>query len=260
MKGDSFNQKVLISLLQSLRRGPVKYVSNPGNAGDSLIALGTLQLFQQIKLNVSIHSPLDKFSEGDTLVYAGGGNLVPEYNDLRNFLIANRRASKIIVLPHTVRGHDDLLSILSDNVYIFARERVSFGHLVNRMNFPENVFLAHDMAFHISGLDAYKSVAGVSELNAFRLDCEKTGVQIPSDNIDLSTVCATDSIVNSSKKMFEAVSRASVVNTNRLHVAIAASLLGKNTNFFPNSYYKNKAVFEFSIDNCFPLTKFVSQY
>jgi exopolysaccharide biosynthesis predicted pyruvyltransferase EpsI len=40
-----------------------------------------------------------------------------------------------------------------------------------------------------------------------------------------------------------------VVNTDRLHVAILASLLGKEVNFYPNSYYKNEAVYNYSLLN-----------
>ncbi len=43
-----------------------------------------------------------------------------------------------------------------------------------------------------------------------------------------------------------------VVNTDRLHVAILASLLGKEVNFYPNSYYKNEAVYNYSLFNRYP--------
>lgn len=39
------------------------------------------------------------------------------------------------------------------------------------------------------------------------------------------------------------------INTNRLHVAIAASMLGKNVKFYSNSYFKNKFVYEYSLIN-----------
>lgn len=45
---------------------------------------------------------------------------------------------------------------------------------------------------------------------------------------------------NSTRCMINFLEEYKVVNTDRLHVAILASLLGKEVNFYPNSYYKMK--------------------
>jgi len=37
------------------------------------------------------------------------------------------------------------------------------------------------------------------------------------------------------------------IETNRLHVAIGGSLLGKEVNLYANSYWKNRAVYEASL-------------
>ena len=42
------------------------------------------------------------------------------------------------------------------------------------------------------------------------------------------------------------------VETNRLHVTIGAALLGKGVAFYPNSYWKNQAVFEATLRLRFP--------
>jgi len=42
------------------------------------------------------------------------------------------------------------------------------------------------------------------------------------------------------------------VRTNRLLLAIGAGLLGKRVEFHPNSYFKNRAVYEFSLRDRFP--------
>jgi exopolysaccharide biosynthesis predicted pyruvyltransferase EpsI len=47
------------------------------------------------------------------------------------------------------------------------------------------------------------------------------------------------------------------VGTNRLHVAIGAALLGKRVRFHPNSYFKNRAVYEFSMADRFPDVEWV---
>ena len=54
-----------------------------------------------------------------------------------------------------------------------------------------------------------------------------------------------------SNKLFNYISNYEIVNTNRLHIGIAGCLIGKKVNFYKNSYYKNKASYEFSIKNKF---------
>ena len=56
------------------------YIANPGNAGDSLIAFGTIQIFNEIGLNYKIGSPSTTY-KNKLLFYAGGGNLVGLYNN-----------------------------------------------------------------------------------------------------------------------------------------------------------------------------------
>jgi len=94
-------------------------------------------------------------------------------------------------------------------------------------------------------------------LHAFRTDVEKTSVPVPADNLDLAQefshgtknphVCHTGSF-----HMLQYLDTFEVVETNRLHVCIASALLGKHVKFWPNSYFKNRAVYEFSIRDRLP--------
>ncbi|MEI4920606.1 hypothetical protein Q8G81_34160, partial [Klebsiella pneumoniae] len=63
---------------------------------------------------------------------------------------------------------------------------------------------------------------------------------------------------NSTRCMINFLEEYKVVNTDRLHVAILASLLGKEVNFYPNSYYKNEAVYNYSLFNRYPKTCFIT--
>ena len=261
---NSLDQSGLIDLLLSIKSDSIKYIPNPGNAGDSVIAYSTFQLFRQLNLNVSVYHRETHFAEEDVLVYGGGGNLVPQYHDLEQFLISNRHVRKLIVLPHTVWGHQELISSLSSNVFIFAREKVSYDHLISNSRFPENHCMAHDMAFMMKGLNAVNATSQLGALNAFRIDVEKTDIQLPENNIDLSVALATPhctslpkQILQATRKMIYVIAHSSSVSTNRIHVAILASLLNKKTRLYPNSYFKNKAIYNFSIKGRFPLTSFV---
>jgi hypothetical protein len=48
--------------------------------------------------------------------------------------------------------------------------------------------------------------------------------------------------------LFEVIGSHSRIQTDRLHVAIAGALLGREVHLHPNSYYKNQAVYDYSLE------------
>jgi exopolysaccharide biosynthesis predicted pyruvyltransferase EpsI len=93
-------------------------------------------------------------------------------------------------------------------------------------------------------------------LNAFRVDVEKTDIKIPEDNLDISDLfelssCQVDLALLATQKFLTYINQFEVINTNRLHVAIAATLLGKQVNLYGNNYFKIKAIYEYSLLNRF---------
>ena len=101
--------KNIADFLASLQDDPIYYRPNPGNGGDGLIAEGTYQLFDRIKLDYQLWND-DAEIEDATLIYAGGGNLVPEYTDASDFIgLHHARAKRLVLLPHSVSGHEGLL-------------------------------------------------------------------------------------------------------------------------------------------------------
>lgn len=122
---------------------------NPGNAGDSLIACATFQLFDkgQIKHEIVSNALFDP--RGKTVVYGGGGNLVSQYSTARDFLKSvHALAKRLIMFPHTICGNEDLLGAFGRNVSIFCREEVTYQHVRKHANNAE-VMLANDMAFSL---------------------------------------------------------------------------------------------------------------
>lgn len=257
----SFN---LLEFLQDLRGKKIIYVPNPGNAGDSLIALGTLNIFKKINLDFKIKKPTAQLNK-KTIIYGGGGNLIDKYDVLKNFLWANHKNNQIIVLPHTFSHCKKLLNSIGRNVILIAREEVSYDYIRRHMQYPENAFISDDMAFHITNLDSYINEPHVGKCNAFRLDREKTDISIPDNNKDISVdfifrqnTLNESHIKTSADNLFRYLCKFDQINTNRLHVGIAGSLLGRKVNLFPNSYYKNQAVFSFSIKNKYKNTLFIN--
>jgi len=324
-KADKGNSEVLLKqterldmegFLAELKAGqqPVLFIPNSGNAGDALIGHATFQLFDRLGLDYEClvdYRRLDP--SGRVVICAGGGNLVPLYDGTERVLRwASGRARRVILLPHTIRGFEDLLADLGPEVDLICREEISHRHVSSAVR-AAHCYLADDMAFSLdvqntlsnepalisqSSLYARKlgyklfkpaliktipspwkirrserlmasrraaltpagAPAGV--LHAFRTDVEKTAVPLPVDNLDLANefshgtksphACHTGSF-----HMLRYLDTFKEVHSNRLHVSIGAALLGKRVRFWPNSYWKNQAVYEFSMRDRFPNVEWV---
>lgn len=290
-----FNNVTLETLLQNLKGDEVIYVPNPGNAGDALIAAGTYQLFDRLNLDYKFYKPSECSEyavKGKTVIYGGGGNLISESKgNACNILLSrvHRHADKVILLPHTVSGNEELLRGLGPNTTLFAREKISYDHI--KANTPKaNVFLAHDMAFFLDWSEYIKKPGPLNQapgrrfhdrlkhlkkwvparihlmraylqnnkcLNCFRTDKEQTDLELPGDNLDLSLKLKqgplSPFIAHAvTRQMLRYLSLFPTIKTNRLHVCIGAALIGKKVVFYPNNYYKNCAVYEHSIKDRFP--------
>lgn len=286
----------------------IYYRANPGNAGDALIACGAFKLFNDAKLKIQIID-LDNFdATGKIVFYAGGGNLVGIYPEARDFFIKYHETAKLLVLlPHTVAENEDLLSMLGDNVILFARENVTYEHL-KRNTSKAKVFLDHDLALHIDANEIINtSIRGIvptialkllykiskspefarlpqpaimwrntqfelSSLlkgdynigNFFREDVEKALDEAPEGNMDHSKIyeygTRNDAITNyTTVRLMKYVNHFKKIRTDRLHICIAAGLLGKDVEFYPNSYFKCKAVYEFSLKNKLKTIKWMAK-
>jgi exopolysaccharide biosynthesis predicted pyruvyltransferase EpsI len=288
--------------------GSVYYCPDLGNAGDSLIAQATLQLFAEVGVNFTfVHwEQLEDFNpEGKTLIYGGGGNLVSYYKVARNILEKyHRYVDKMVIFPHTITDNEDLLPKLANNVDIILREEVSYAHVLKN-NTQSNIMLMDDLAFSLNihdvlnkqpigtiaaillkirnkfkpggGSTTIPSIEqmlsndildtsyrlkrlfnshGARTLNCFRTDVEETGVELPKDNLDLSDIFAygtrnEELIHYASHRLLSFINHFDVVKTNRLHVCLAGALLGKQVKFYPNSYWKCEAIYNYSIKNKF---------
>lgn len=271
------------------------YCCNPGNAGDSAIAWSTFAAFDQFGCHytpVTVNVPVET-TRGGVVVYAGGGNLVRYYDSARHFIEKHHRTVKrLIVLPHTVDGHEDLLSRLGPNVTIYCRDQRSLAHAQSTARAGMRVEFAHDMALLLdvhalmngggrvrpwplsaTGMNSrrlrpvlnhiVRNLTHPGTLNAYRYDAERTKIRIPRSNIDVSDVFATDDMGREeSEQVTRAVlhflNRYDVVNTNRLHVGILSALLGKKVHFYDNAYGKNRSVYEASLATRFPSMTFHS--
>lgn len=275
-------------LLLSLKNEKVYYKSNPGNGGDALITYAAFCLFKKNNIEYQIINGEEDLKD-KVLMYAGGGNLVSLYNDCSDFIEKHhKKAKKLIVLPHTVSGHENLLKTLGANVYIVCREQTSYDYVKKFKNI--NCLKIKDLAFNIDikkninlqtnkkrllylaktegillnilngshNIKFYlKSYKNQKKLNAFRVDSEKT-FDVPNENVDVSAVINFDYSMMDEKKVmrtanaiFSFLNQFEEIYTNRLHICIAGALLNKVVYFYGNSYWKNESVFEYSINGVY---------
>lgn len=230
------------------------YIPNPGNAGDALIMYGALQLFDRLGLEYTI-GDIKKIYTNELLILAGGGSLVGLYAHCKNFLLANKDSNYIVILPHTFKDEDALLKSLGDKCIIICREKISYNYVHKIAKHKGNVYLSQDMAFYIDLDDRYKNAkASTKTCNCFRGDKESTSVSIPQDNNDISDTLKNNIWTKSYKeckktalRFFDYLANCDTIHTNRLHVAIAGSLLNKKVFLHNNSYYKNRAIYDYSL-------------
>lgn len=219
----------LRAILDEHPSSPVYFKPNPGNAGDALIALAGFALLEQTGRSFRLFRNASEVTQpGAVVLYGGGGQLVRRYDGAASATLRalNKRCARLIVLPSSISGHEQLLSRLGANVTLFARDLRSFEIARDTARSAE-VLLSDDLAFGLKVLEinrvrlpswldvamqklsarlrhpwdawqlpspgTYSRVLArlarrpiCDVLNAYRLDGESARERVPRDNIDLS--------------------------------------------------------------------------
>jgi len=271
--------------LTSVSNELLHFCPNPGNGGDAFISHATYQLFDELKIKYKIVKSTDNLA-GKIIVYGGGGNLVDYYSYGADFLEKHfKESKKLIVFPHTINAGEKLLKLFNNNTDIICREKKSFNFVKNTET-NANVILMDDMAFNINIEKTFSDAKKISNktqfdlhyfsqsnkfrlakvgrclyrtsnnntLNSFRIDQERTSKKIPRDNFDISIkfgiLTFTPNIaLRISCLLLKYLDKFEIINTNRLHMGIGGAILGKEVNFYPNSYWKNECVYHYSMKN-----------
>ena len=150
----------------------------------------------------------------------------------------------------------DVMSLFTEerSVTLFCRERYSF-ELLSGLRPPPNmrILLSKDTAFYLERQDLKEFVSlsqGGYDLVCFRKDREAA---IPEEMKRQIIEAADNPLVRdismrgTFNEFVSAVAKAERVYTDRLHVAILASIFGKETTLFGNRYHKNRGVHEYSL-------------
>ncbi len=258
-----FNCQNIISEIKQLKE--FTYIPNPGNVGDMLIACATMQLFEQNKIKYNIFKYDRPVSEH--IVYGGGGIWTQSYkNDWIRFVEMFKKAKRIIILPSSFNNCPELIEVLDERFVVFCREEKSYNYLKSA-DTKAKIILEHDMAFHTivpQVPDKYRNRQKITSVMEYvmdiilpnyaflmRQDCESYGKY--KTQLDVSAL--TGGCENTSKNwanfcsalMFHIVDQAETIVTDRLHVAIAGLLLGKEVYMLDNTYGKLSAVYNHSM-------------
>lgn len=256
-------------LKQFAEKGAV-YLPSAGNFGDGLIGLGTVCLFEKIGINPDIHDILDDPGVPRAkyvIVGGGGGWLDGLWNHyakiLEGFL---EQGGQALILPSTVKGFETFFQKYAKQITIFARERVSYDHLLSITGMQDRVFLCHDLAFatDFSLFQIHGAEHRQGRLNLFREDEEAENTDHYTRNYDLSLLWNSlswfdkQTCVRRLAPLIALMSQFEQIHTDRLHMSILGTLMGCQVTMHPSGYFKNSAVYEYSLSG-FPNVTFTSR-
>ncbi|MBV1836448.1 polysaccharide pyruvyl transferase family protein [Acetobacter estunensis] len=251
--------KTLVEGLREFASLGAGFYAGYGNLGDALIALGTLDLFRDLGCDFPrIKGREQATLSGYTHVVMGGGGgwvkgLWETYLDLTlSFL---REGGRLIILPSTFSSFGSEFVPYADQITMFCREEESYRQLITQGMPEDRVFLCHDLAFycdpaHFSGLDMSERYP---DIGIFRNDEERLLKNRDRASVDLSL------LINDIQWMDEAqcaeplravaglIGQFDHVHTDRLHMAVLSTLLGRTVDVRPGIYFKNRAVFDYTL-------------
>lgn len=130
--------------------GHFVYFPNPGNLGDELIAVATVQQFDKLGLSYEIFDDNKTYADGYALVYGGGGGMIPDWGYLPTIEKAFMAPglARCVILPHSLRGCDSLLEKMDERFTIFCRERKSWEYC-RSINNRSAIYLSDDMGCYL---------------------------------------------------------------------------------------------------------------
>lgn len=196
----------------------------------------------------------------DIILLRGGGylnDLWKDYCILGSILSAlcSNPKSMLIISPQSFyfkkTDFSEIFKMINQEVHIFCREKYSFD-LLSAMDFSKNVHiqLSPDTALYLtrddfdiqSSQEPYILISPRTDIESvtnWKIKAPSKIKVVVGDAIKIRTFsCFVNTIANARQ-----------VYTDRIHVAVFSTILGNETFLYPNSYYKNKGMYEFSLIN-----------
>lgn len=251
----------VLRLFQEYRTREFLFVEPGGNFGDYLIYEGARKLARLAGIHyrsLTAQEFLQCAPPGDAVVYIhGSGGYVPMWpgSPIATFRHAiTTHLGPTILGPTTFFTENDFLAktIAADlnqarsrEVYVLTRDQVSYSAVAGFV--PDWVRLNqdHDTALNLVRSDLLSdNPRRAYALYAIREDKEGTTVKKRDLFVvwlDPARYCTS---LDGWVRLHACAKR---IVTNRLHSSIVGTILGIPTTLLPNSYHKNRAVWEFSL-------------
>jgi hypothetical protein len=238
-----------IDYLLALRGHELTILLNKGNRGDGLIHRGAFRLFDTIGLT---YRPI-RFPErasGAHLLAFGSGCFSRYFNHMVSYLNLYRVGfQRVTILPATFdlsirRVRRFIRSLEQEKFTIFCRDKVSAASIKGLRPELEDVHVAHDLAFYCDVEPWLRRGKGRGTLLVARTDEETSNpIEIEADRIADSSAGSDDE----PQALLDEIAPFHTVHTDRLHAAVASVLLKKQVHLYEGNYFKNRAVFEFTL-------------
>lgn len=244
----------IFSFLEFYRNKNIIFIPNKGNAGNFILSYCMIQLFNIMNIKYEINCP-SKIYKNKILFYGGGANLYKKYKLCKKFIINNHIDNDIVILPHTIYDINLFEYInKSKRLKIICRDEKSYNYVNSIFTIQNNIYLCDDLNLNLTIPKYYLNNYNLEKtLICFRTDIEKT--IIPKKNTDISEIIKPKNQTNISIGLIEKIffhflneiNKYSIVKTNRLQVAIVATLMNKKVYLYNNSYFKNEEVYNYSL-------------
>jgi hypothetical protein len=216
----------------------VTFFRHRGNIGDDLIHAGTRQLLANISYREIGTWDMQDARGHTALITGSGGWCVPFHHQLPQALpLIETRFKKVIILPSTFDLAEPVVfdALQRTKALVFARERESYEQIRHVCNAD----IGHDSAFFFD-FRPYRR-AGAGHLVAFRTDGESARADVPAGNNDISLTCF------GLDHWLWTIAHHATVATDRAHVMIAATLMGKPVEYHRTNYHKVTAIADHSL-------------
>jgi exopolysaccharide biosynthesis predicted pyruvyltransferase EpsI len=245
--------------------------SGLNNAEASQFKAKTKNTIYSLTKNI-LYKKMSKTPKYEVVLLRGGGYLNDIWNDFDVLEVAIKSgAPNIIIGPHSFSYTEhfcDLIASTNQEIDIFCREQYSF-ELISSLNFHSNVHIykSPDPAFYLSPddflpKDGYDPISNSYDYVCTRKDRESavdwnnsmlqqiSDIRRRQPNGKPRKLLIGDiEDVQNFRAFANIILGANSVFSDRLHTAILAAILGKNTYLFPISYRKNQGIYEYNLGN-----------
>lgn len=211
----------------------VGFMTLDGNVGDLLINAAARELMKEFRVrtrdlqSVELDSG-DLLRPVDAVFVSGGGNMGGMYPvTVRQRARALALGKPVTVLPQTFTDEDEDITPYHR---VYVRERTSLAR-------QPGTLLAPDLALGLRPPWIDEGVAAATGV-WLRTDRER---QVPACRASLGDPALVSDSVSDYLGLASCFEH---VVTDRLHFAIASLLVGRKTTLLPNSYHKNRSLYE----------------